>query len=72
MSYHSPVLQSLGEALRYISKEQLLDHKLPAKFVAGQKTNLPDSLQSLLNTLAPLLLHRERAIQITVYHMLKK
>ncbi|CAI9579346.1 unnamed protein product, partial [Staurois parvus] len=73
MSYQSPVLQSLGEALRYISKEQLLDHKkLPAKFVAGQKTNLPDSLQSLLNTLAPLLLHRERAIQITVYHMLKK
>nr|DBA34456.1 TPA: hypothetical protein GDO54_002013 [Pyxicephalus adspersus] len=72
MSYQSPVLQSLGEALRYISKEQLLDHKLPAKFVAGQKTNLPDSLQSLLNTLAPLLLHRERAVQITVYHMLKK
>ncbi|KAM5179944.1 E3 ubiquitin-protein ligase listerin [Mantella aurantiaca] len=72
MSYHSPVLQSLGEALRYISKEQLLDHKLPAKFVAGQKTNLPDRLQSLLNTLAPLLLHRERAVQITAYHMLEK
>ncbi|KAM9320364.1 E3 ubiquitin-protein ligase listerin [Gastrophryne carolinensis] len=70
--YQSPVLQSLGEALRYISKEQLLNHKLPAKFVAGQKSGLPDSLQSLLNTLAPLLLHRERAVQITVYHMLDK
>ncbi|XP_068126697.1 E3 ubiquitin-protein ligase listerin isoform X2 [Hyperolius riggenbachi] len=72
MSYQSPVLQSLGETLCYISKEQLLDHKLPAKFVAGQKTNLPDSLQSLLNTLAPLLLHRDRATQITAYHLLEK
>ncbi|KAM4795349.1 E3 ubiquitin-protein ligase listerin [Rhinophrynus dorsalis] len=71
-SHLSAVLKSLGESLCYISKDQLLNHKLPAKFVAGQKTNLTDSLQSLLNTLAPLLLYRERSVQITVYHMLDK
>ncbi|XP_053312775.1 E3 ubiquitin-protein ligase listerin [Spea bombifrons] len=67
-----PVLNSLGEALCYISKGQLLNHKLPAKFVAGQKTNLSDSMQSLLNTLAPLLLYRARSVQIAVHHMLDK
>ncbi|KAG9486176.1 hypothetical protein GDO78_008978 [Eleutherodactylus coqui] len=71
-SYHTSVLQSLGQALCFISKEQLLNHKLPAKFVAGQKSRLSDRLQSLLNTLAPLLLYRDRAVQITVYHMLDK
>ncbi|XP_056415439.1 E3 ubiquitin-protein ligase listerin [Hyla sarda] len=72
VSHHTSVLQSLGEALCFISKEQLLNHKLPAKFVAGQKSSLSDGLQSLLNTLAPLLLYRDRAVQITVYHMLNK
>ncbi|XP_069801287.1 E3 ubiquitin-protein ligase listerin [Dendropsophus ebraccatus] len=71
-SHHTSVLQSLGEALCFISKDQLLNHKLPAKFVAGQKSNLSDRLQSLLNTLTPLLLYRERAVQMTVYHMLNK
>lgn len=63
---------SLGEALTYISKDQLLSHKLPAKFVAGQKTNLPDKLQTLLNTLSPLLLFQARPVQVAVYHMLYK
>ncbi|KAG8590866.1 hypothetical protein GDO81_006944 [Engystomops pustulosus] len=71
-SSYTSVLQSLGEALCYISKEQLLKHKLPAKFVAGQRSNLPDGLQSLLNSLTPLLLYRERAVQVTVYQMLNK
>ncbi|XP_002190030.5 E3 ubiquitin-protein ligase listerin [Taeniopygia guttata] len=71
-SFQNSVLSSLGEALTYISKEQLLNHKLPAKFVAGQKTNLPDELQTLLNTLSPLLLFRARPVQVSVYHMLHK
>ncbi|XP_064326372.1 E3 ubiquitin-protein ligase listerin [Phalacrocorax carbo] len=71
-SFQNSVLTSLGEALTYISKDQLLNHKLPAKFVAGQKTNLPDKLQTLLNTLSPLLLFRARPVQISVYHMLYK
>ncbi|RLW03261.1 hypothetical protein DV515_00006535 [Chloebia gouldiae] len=71
-SFQNSVLSSLGEALTYISKEQLLNHKLPPKFVAGQKTNLPDELQTLLNTLSPLLLFRARPVQVSVYHMLHK
>ncbi|KAM6310361.1 E3 ubiquitin-protein ligase listerin [Aegotheles albertisi] len=71
-SFQNSVLTSLGEALKYISKDQLLNHKLPAKFVAGQKTNLPDKLQTLLNTLSPLLLFQARPVQISVYHMLYK
>ncbi|XP_039911108.1 E3 ubiquitin-protein ligase listerin [Hirundo rustica] len=71
-SFQNSVLTSLGEALTYISKDQLLNHKLPPKFVAGQKTNLPDKLQTLLNTLSPLLLFRARPVQVSVYHMLHK
>ncbi|XP_061483856.1 E3 ubiquitin-protein ligase listerin isoform X1 [Rhineura floridana] len=71
-SFQNFMLKSLGKALMYISKDQLLNHKLPAKFVAGQKTNLPDKLQTLLNTFSPLLLFRARPVQITVYHMLNK
>ncbi|XP_062478134.1 E3 ubiquitin-protein ligase listerin [Pezoporus occidentalis] len=71
-SFQNSVLTSLGEALTHISKDQLLNHKLPAKFVAGQKTNLPDKLQTLLNTLSPLLLFRARPVQTSVYHMLYK
>uniref|UniRef100_A0A8C8SSL1 E3 ubiquitin-protein ligase listerin n=1 Tax=Pelusios castaneus TaxID=367368 RepID=A0A8C8SSL1_9SAUR len=71
-SFQNSILKSLGEVLTYISKDQLLNHKLPAKFIAGQKTNLPDKLQTLLNTLSPLLLFRARPVQVTVYHMLHK
>ncbi|XP_006267222.2 E3 ubiquitin-protein ligase listerin [Alligator mississippiensis] len=71
-SFQNSILMSLGEALTYISKDQLLSHKLPAKFVAGQKTNLPDKLQTLLNTLSPLLLFQARPVQVAVYHMLYK
>ncbi|XP_015278471.1 PREDICTED: E3 ubiquitin-protein ligase listerin [Gekko japonicus] len=71
-SFQNSVLKPLGEALIFVSKDQLLNHKLPAKFVASQKTNLPDKVQTLLNTLSPLLLFRARPVQITVYHMLNK
>uniref|UniRef100_A0A8C7E2R1 E3 ubiquitin-protein ligase listerin n=1 Tax=Naja naja TaxID=35670 RepID=A0A8C7E2R1_NAJNA len=37
-----------------------------------KKTNLPDNLQTLLNTFSPLLIFRARPVQITVYHMLNK
>ncbi|XP_069492472.1 E3 ubiquitin-protein ligase listerin [Ambystoma mexicanum] len=66
------ILASLGEVLTFMTKDQLLDHRLNAKFIAGQKTNLPDKLQTLLNTLVPFLLLKSRPIQITVYHLLFK
>ncbi|XP_047420433.1 E3 ubiquitin-protein ligase listerin [Sciurus carolinensis] len=71
-SFKNAMLKPMCETLTYISKDQLLSHKLPARLVAGQKTNLPEHLQTLLNTLAPLLLFRARPVQIAVYHMLFK
>ncbi|KAM4863745.1 E3 ubiquitin-protein ligase listerin isoform X2 [Urocitellus parryii] len=71
-SFKNAMLKPMCETLTYISKDQLLSQKLPAKLVAGQKTNLPEHLQTLLNTLAPLLLFRARPVQIAVYHMLFK
>ncbi|XP_037380951.1 E3 ubiquitin-protein ligase listerin [Talpa occidentalis] len=71
-SFQNAMLKPMCETLTYIPKDQLLSHKLPAKLIAGQKTNLPEYLQTLLNTLAPLLLFRARPVQIAVYHMLYK
>ncbi|XP_078416032.1 E3 ubiquitin-protein ligase listerin isoform X2 [Cetorhinus maximus] len=66
------LLKALGEASTLIPLKQLMNHSLPAKFIAGQKTNLPDKLQSILNTLAPLLLCHARPVKITTYHILHK
>lgn len=66
------VLQSVGLALTYIPVQQLNQNALPPRFIADQKTNLPEPLQTLLNTLCPLLLFKARPLQITVHHMLEK
>ncbi|XP_077447675.1 E3 ubiquitin-protein ligase listerin [Stigmatopora argus] len=66
------VLQSLGVALTYVPVEQLKQNSLPAKFVAGQKSNLPQTFQTLLNTFCPLLVFKARPLQVTVYHLLAK
>nr|XP_035967147.1 E3 ubiquitin-protein ligase listerin isoform X3 [Halichoerus grypus] len=71
-SFQNAVLKPMCETLTYIPKDQLLSQKLPSRLVAGQKANLPEYLQTLLNTLAPLLLYRARPVQIAVYHMLYK
>ncbi|XP_058884679.1 E3 ubiquitin-protein ligase listerin-like isoform X1 [Acipenser ruthenus] len=67
-----PVLKAVGDALIYIPVEQLTQNNLQPKFAAGQKTNLPDKLQTLLNTLTPLLLFKARHVQISVYYILHK
>lgn len=66
------VFQSIGLALTYVPIKQLTDNSLPARFIADQKTNLPENLQTLLNTLCPLLLFKARPLQITVYCLLDK
>ncbi|XP_048202308.1 E3 ubiquitin-protein ligase listerin [Perognathus longimembris pacificus] len=71
-SFQNAMLKPMCETLTYISKDQLLSHKLPSRLVAGQKTDLPVYLQTLLNTLVPLLLFRARPVQIAAYHMLYK
>ncbi|KAM4544479.1 E3 ubiquitin-protein ligase listerin [Odontesthes bonariensis] len=66
------VLQSVGLALADVPVQQLNQNSLPPRFIADQKTNLPEPLQTLLNTLCPLLLFKARPLQITVYHLLEK
>ncbi|KAL6040565.1 hypothetical protein STEG23_019299, partial [Scotinomys teguina] len=71
-AFQNAMLKPMCETLTYMSKDQLLSHKLPVRLVAGQKSNLPEHLQTLLNTLTPLLLFRARPVQIAAYHMLYK
>uniref|UniRef100_A0A8C9Z2U3 E3 ubiquitin-protein ligase listerin n=1 Tax=Sander lucioperca TaxID=283035 RepID=A0A8C9Z2U3_SANLU len=66
------VLQSVGVALTYMPVQLLKQNSLPPRFIADQKTNLPEPLQTLLNTFCPLLLFKARPLQITVYHLLEK
>ncbi|XP_056103772.1 E3 ubiquitin-protein ligase listerin [Rhinichthys klamathensis goyatoka] len=67
-----PVLRAMGEALTYIPVELLTHNKLPPRFVADQRSSLPEPLQTLLNTLSPLLLFKARPLQLAVYHILHK
>uniref|UniRef100_A0A7N8XDU9 E3 ubiquitin-protein ligase listerin n=1 Tax=Mastacembelus armatus TaxID=205130 RepID=A0A7N8XDU9_9TELE len=66
------VLRSVGVALTYVPVQQLTQNSLPPRFIADQKTNLPEPLQTLLNTFCPLLLFKARPLQVTVYHLLEK
>uniref|UniRef100_A0A8D3CI19 E3 ubiquitin-protein ligase listerin n=1 Tax=Scophthalmus maximus TaxID=52904 RepID=A0A8D3CI19_SCOMX len=66
------VLQSVGMALTYVPVQKLNQNSLPPQFIADQKTNLPEPLQTLLNTFCPLLLFKARPLQITIYHLLEK
>uniref|UniRef100_A0A3P9M3P8 E3 ubiquitin-protein ligase listerin n=1 Tax=Oryzias latipes TaxID=8090 RepID=A0A3P9M3P8_ORYLA len=71
-AFPTAALQSVGSALTYTPLQQLLKSSLPPRFIADQKTNLPESLQTLLNTLCPLLLFKARPLQVTVHHLLDK
>uniref|UniRef100_A0A8P4K1M2 E3 ubiquitin-protein ligase listerin n=1 Tax=Dicentrarchus labrax TaxID=13489 RepID=A0A8P4K1M2_DICLA len=66
------VLQSVGLALTYVPVQQLKQNSLPPRFIVDQNTNLPEPLQTFLNTFCPLLLFKARPLQITVYHLLEK
>ncbi|TRZ03495.1 hypothetical protein DNTS_000509, partial [Danionella cerebrum] len=67
-----PVLRAVGEALTFIPVELLTQNKLPPRFAVEQRSSLPEPLQTLLNTLSPLLLFRARPLQLTVFHILLK
>lgn len=67
------VFAALGGALCQCPKENIMDHKLPPKYLACEDTSpLPDSLQSLLNHLCPLLTHTLRAVQVTACALLER
>uniref|UniRef100_A0A671VBZ2 E3 ubiquitin-protein ligase listerin n=1 Tax=Sparus aurata TaxID=8175 RepID=A0A671VBZ2_SPAAU len=63
---------SVGVALTYVPVQQLTQNSLPPRFIVDQNTNLPEPLQTLLNTFCPLLLFKARPLQMTVYHLLEK
>ncbi|XP_053703899.1 E3 ubiquitin-protein ligase listerin [Synchiropus splendidus] len=63
-------LRSVSAALAHVPLQQLRQNSLPPRFVADQMTNLPEPLQTLLNTFCPLLLFKSRALQVAVYHLL--
>uniref|UniRef100_A0A8C4H274 E3 ubiquitin-protein ligase listerin n=1 Tax=Dicentrarchus labrax TaxID=13489 RepID=A0A8C4H274_DICLA len=62
----------IGLALTYVPVQQLKQNSLPPRFIVDQNTNLPEPLQTFLNTFCPLLLFKARPLQITVYHLLEK
>lgn len=66
------VLQSVGQALTYVPVQKLMCNSLRPRFIASQDTNLPDGLQTLLNTFCPQLLFKARPLQMTAYHLLDK
>lgn len=66
------MLYSLCSVVVHCPKELLLEHKLSTKLVAGEESNLPDSLQTLLNYCCPLLSSRHRCIQLAAYRLLFK
>lgn len=61
---------AMGSSVALCPKQQILVHQLPPLLVAGESSPLPDSLQTLMNHLCPLLTHKDRAIQITAFHLL--
>uniref|UniRef100_A0A8C2GBS8 E3 ubiquitin-protein ligase listerin n=1 Tax=Cyprinus carpio TaxID=7962 RepID=A0A8C2GBS8_CYPCA len=56
---------AVGEALIYIPVELLTQNKLPPRFVADQRSSLSEPLQTLLNTLSPLLLFKARDVFVS-------
>lgn len=70
--FPSAVLQSLGHALAFVPVQKLMHNNLRPRFVAGQKTSLPDGLQTLLNTFCPQLLFKARPLQVTTFHLLDR
>jgi len=66
------VLRELGAAVTVCRVEHLLTHQLPARLAADEKTNLSDSIQTVLNHLGPLLAADRRCVRLTGYHLLTK
>ena len=50
----------------------LITHKLPARLVVDDVTNIPNEMQTLLNSLCPLLTSHHRPFQLTAYKLLFK
>jgi len=71
--FYFQLLRSVSAAVVHCPIEYLKAHQLRARLVASDVTPIPDNLQTLLNTLCPLLATgRKRCVQIAVYRLLEK
>ncbi|XP_076078517.1 E3 ubiquitin-protein ligase listerin-like isoform X2 [Mytilus galloprovincialis] len=64
------LLKSLSLSVCQCPKQQVLEHKLAAYLKADDTSGLPDSLQTLLNHVCPLLSHDVREVQLGAFHLL--
>ncbi|VDI25159.1 Hypothetical predicted protein, partial [Mytilus galloprovincialis] len=64
------LLKSLSMSVCQCPKQQVLDHKLAAYLKADDSSGLPNSLQTLLNHVCPLLSHDVREVQLGAFHLL--
>lgn len=64
------LLKSLSLSVCQCPKQQVLDHKLAAYLKADDTSGLPNSLQTLLNHVCPLLSHDVREVQLGAFHLL--
>ena len=65
-----------GRLLKLIPQDLLINHQLPAKFLAADvdavEGSLPNNLVALLNHLGPMLLSESRSVQIISFTLLKR
>lgn len=66
------LLRAVASAASYCPTQQVLAHKLPAYLIADQLSPLPDTLQSLINHISPLLMFPHRSVQIAAFHILRR
>lgn len=66
------LLRGVASAASYCPIQQVLAHKLPAYLIADQLSPLPDTLQSLINHISPLLTFPHRSVQIAAFHILRR
>lgn len=66
------LLRCVASAASYCPRQQVLAHKLPAYLIADQLSPLPDTLQSLINHISPLLMFPHRSVQIAAFHILRR
>ena len=66
----------LGRLLTLIPQDLLVNHQLPAKFLAADvdavEGALPNNLVALMNHFGPLLLSESRSVQIISFRLLKR
>lgn len=64
------LLKSVSMAVCRCPKQQVLEHKLSPYLKTDDTSDLPDSLQTLLNHICPLMSHDSREVQLAAFYLL--